>query len=132
MPKATKEKSKKKTSNKKQEEIVVDLKGKILGRAASDIAFYLQGKHKADYRPNNDDNGVVVRVKNAKQVKVTGNKKKDKTYWHYSGYPGGIYGRSFEDVMAKDPSKIIRWAVKGMLPDNRLRKGRLNRLIVEE
>ncbi|MDX1535285.1 MAG: 50S ribosomal protein L13 [Candidatus Spechtbacterales bacterium] len=125
-------KTKKKASKEKPEEIVIDLKGKVLGRAASEIAFYLQGKHRADYQPNHDKGGVVVRVKNVKKVKVTGKKKSDKIYYHYSGYPGGMRGRSFEEVLEQDPSKIIRWAVHGMLPDNRLRKNRLNRLIVEE
>lgn len=127
-----KEKTKKSKPKVEAEEIVIDLKGKILGRAATEIAFYLQGKHKANYQPNNDDGGVVVRVKNASKVKVTGKKKTDKIYWHYSGYPGGMYGRTYEEVMGKEPAKVIRWTVHGMLPDNRLRKGRLNRLIIEE
>ena len=114
-----------------REEIVIDASGKILGRISTQAAIYLQGKHKASYRPNIDEN-LVVRIKNAKKVKVTGKKKTDKIYWSYSGYPGGIYGRTFEEVVKKDPTRVIRYAVKGMLPKNKLQKPRLKRLIIEE
>ncbi|MEX0869805.1 MAG: 50S ribosomal protein L13 [Candidatus Spechtbacterales bacterium] len=128
--KKTKKETKPKTS-KKREEIVLDAKGKILGRLATEAAYYLQEKHSPAFRPNIDE-GTVVRVKNARKIKVTGNKSSDKIYWSYSGYPGGIYGRTFEEVFEKYPDRVIRSAVKGMLPKNRMQKPRLKRLIIEE
>lgn len=129
--KATTKKTKSKKPATKQEVIELDAKGKILGRLSSEIAIYLQGKHKPSYKPNMDED-IIVKVKNAKRIKVTGNKKTDKMYWHYSGYPGGIYGKSFGEIFEKDPAWIVRKSVERMLPANRLRKGRMKRLIVEE
>ncbi|MEX0877937.1 MAG: 50S ribosomal protein L13 [Candidatus Spechtbacterales bacterium] len=123
-------KTSKKTESKK-EVIELDAKGQILGRLSTEIAVYLQGKHSPAYKPNMDDD-TVVKVVNAKKVKVTGKKKTDKIYWHYSGYPGGIYGKTYEEMFEKDPTWVIRKAVERMLPDNRLRKGRMKRLIVEK
>lgn len=102
----------------------------VLGRLASRVAYILQGKHRADYQPNKAGD-TVVKIKNASKIKVTGNKLKDKIYWNYSGYPGGIYGRTYEEVFKKNPAYVIEYAVSRMLPKNRLRKERMKRLIIE-
>lgn len=108
---------------------VIDLKGKILGRAANEIAVYLQGKNKAHYATNIDmgDNVVVI---NAKKVVLSGNKSQDKEYTFFSGYPGGLRKVSYKSLLEKDPAKVVRHAVSGMLPKNKLRDQRLARLFV--
>lgn len=98
---------------------LVDASGKVLGRLASQIAKYLRGKHKPEFTPHADTGDYVI-VVNASQVKVTGKKEQDKIYYHHSGYPGGIKEISYEKLHAKNPSKIIELAVKGMLPKNSL------------
>lgn len=108
----------------------IDAAGKSVGRIASDVARLLQGKHLASYTPNIDQ-GDMVEVVNAAQVKLTGNKIEDKTYYHYSGYPGGMRHLPMKTVMAKNPGEVIARAVKNMLPKNRLQKGRLKRLTVK-
>jgi len=113
----------------KREWHLIDLKGKILGRTSPLIARFLQGKQKKDYAPYLDcgDNVVVI---NAGQVVVTGRKKEDKTYTHYSGYPGGLRTYSFAELLKTNPKKIIENAVSGMLPKNKFRSDRLTRLHV--
>jgi large subunit ribosomal protein L13 len=108
---------------------LVDLEGKILGRIANEIATHLQGKNKVMYSPNIDvgDNVVVI---NAKKVLLTQNKAAKKTYTSFSGYPGGLRTISYEKMMEKNPGEIIRHAVSGMLPKNKLRDQRLARLHV--
>lgn len=106
---------------------LVDVKDKILGRVATDIARLLVGKHKRQYAPNVDMGDWVV-VVNASKVKVTGKKEEQKTYFRHSGYPGGDKIERLRDLRKKDPTKIIRFAVKNMLPDNRLKDDRLARL----
>lgn len=108
---------------------LIDAAGLTLGRLATVLATYLQGKHKAQYTAHIDcgDNLIVI---NAAQIKVTGNKLTDKKYYHHSGYPGGIKERSLEDQLKRDPTKVIEAAVKGMLPKNRLQDDRLARLKV--
>lgn len=108
---------------------VVDASGKVLGRLASQIAKYLRGKHKPEYTPHVDTGDYIV-VINASQVKVTGNKEKEKVYYHHSGYPGGIKEATFEKLHAKDPTQIIELAVKGMLPKNPLGRDMLRKLKV--
>lgn len=107
----------------------IDASGQSIGRLASEIAKILQGKHKATYRPN-IDMGDFVEVRHAAQVKVTGNKLSGKTYYRYSGYPGGLKRTVLKDVFAKDPGEALRRAVRNMLPKNRLRDGRMKRLTV--
>lgn len=106
---------------------LIDVKNKILGRSAPEITKLLQGKHKSNYVPYLDigDNVVVI---NARSVKVTGNKTKSKVYTSYSGYPGGLKTITFEKLQAKKPQELIRHAVSGMLPKNKLRDRRLARL----
>ena len=108
---------------------LVDVKGKTLGRISTYIATLLQGKHKVNYVPYLDMGDYVV-VINAEKVKVTGKKAKQKIYTRYSGYPGGLKKETFEELLKKNPAKVIEHAVKGMLPKNRLRKKRLKRLFV--
>ena len=108
---------------------VVDASGKTLGRLATTIATYLQGKHKPIYTAHIDcgDNVVVI---NAAQIKVTGGKLQDKMYYRHSGYPGGLTAIRLVDQLAKDPTKVIEETVRGMLPKNRLSAERLKRLKV--
>lgn len=97
----------------------VDADGVVLGRLATTVANHLRGKHKAIFTPQTDCGDYIV-VVNAEKIKVTGNKVKDKTYFTHSGFPGGDRLISFEKLGATQPEKIIRLAVQGMLPHNRL------------
>ena len=108
---------------------LVDLKGKILGREATKIAMFLMGKGKP-YFVRNMDCGDYVVIINAKEVKVSGKKEQKKEYYRYSGYPGGLKTEKLEDLRARKPEEIIRHAVSGMLPQNRLRDKMLTRLFV--
>ena len=108
---------------------LVDLKNKILGREASNISFLLQGKNRSDYSPFLDTGDYVVAI-NAKYIKITGNKKNTKEYLSYSGYPGGLKTKSYKEMLANNPILIIKYAVNGMLPKNKLRKKRILRLFI--
>lgn len=108
---------------------LVDAEGKILGRMASQIAQVLNGKHKATFTSHIDVGDFVV-VVNAGKVKVTGKKFTDKKYYTHSQSPGGLKERSFKEMSEKFPERIIEHAVKGMLPNNRLRKDRMQKLKV--
>lgn len=108
---------------------LIDLKGQILGRTATRIAQILIGKGKVYFTPALDCGDFVVAV-NAAEIVVTGRKDKQKIYYRHSGYPGGLKSLTFEQLMKKDPRKIIRLAVKNMLPKNKLRDQRLARLKV--
>jgi len=98
---------------------LLDVKGKTLGRVATQLAHILRGKHKAIFTPHTDTGDFVV-VINAAQVRVTGNKFKDKIYYHHTGYPGGIKQENFADLQARIPERAIELAVRGMLPKNPL------------
>ncbi|MDH7476432.1 MAG: 50S ribosomal protein L13 [Microgenomates group bacterium] len=118
----------------KEKEVVrdwhlIDVKGKILGRVVPQIAIWLQGKHKSNYVPYLDMGDYVV-VINAQKIAVTGKKSKNKIYTYYSGYPGGLKKIFFEKMIQEKPQEIIRHAVSGMLPKNKLRDTRLTRLFV--
>lgn len=108
---------------------VVDASNKVLGRMATEIANRLRGKHKAEYTPHVDTGDYIV-VVNAEKVKVTGNKARDKTYYHHTGYPGGIKSITFEKLQDKAPEKVIEVAVKGMMPKNKLSRAMLSKLKV--
>jgi len=108
---------------------IIDVKGKILGRVASDIAHLLMGKGEA-YFVRNLDCGNYVVVVNAKEVKVTGNKEEQKNYYRHSGYPGGFRQETLGELRVRRPEEIITHAVKGMLPNNKLRDKMLKRLFV--
>lgn len=106
---------------------LVDAKGEILGRLASKIAQLLTGKGKATYSPHMDSGDYVV-VINAEKIELTGKKKTQKLYRSHSGYPGGFKEVSFAKMSLENPEEIIKHAVMGMLPDNRLKKDRQTRL----
>lgn len=108
---------------------LIDVKDKILGRAAVEIAAKLIGKAKP-YFVHNLDCGDYVVVINAKHVKVTGHKEKEKLYTRYSGYPGGMKTKMLWELRADKPDEIIRRAVMGMLPKNKLRDRMITRLFV--
>ncbi len=108
---------------------LMDLREKTLGRVSTDIAKLLMGKGKS-YFVRNLDCGDYVVVVNAQQVNVTGKKEQKKTYYRYSGYPGGLSSETFDRLRKRKPEEIIIHAVKGMLPQNRLRDSMLKRLFV--
>ena len=108
---------------------VVDASEAPLGRVATKIATLLTGKAKPMFTKHIDCGDYVV-VINAEKTIVTGNKNEDKMYYHHSQYPGGLKEEAFKDVMVKDPTKALTLAVRGMLPVNKLRPERLQRLKV--
>lgn len=108
---------------------LIDATDKTLGRLATNIANRLRGKHKPEYTPNVDTGDYIV-VVNAELVKVTGNKTKDKKYYRYSGYPGGMKSITFEEMIRRSPERVIQLAVKGMMPKNRLSRSMLGKLKV--
>lgn len=108
---------------------LVDVKEKTLGRISVEIAHLLMGKRKAYFAKNMDCGDFVV-VVNAKDVKVTGNKEKQKVYTRYSGYPSGLRSERLEELRARKPEEIIRHAVSGMLPKNKLHDKMLKRLFI--
>jgi large subunit ribosomal protein L13 len=121
-----------KTWNAKPGEIdrlwyVVDAEGKTLGRLATQIADMLRGKGKPEYTPHVDTGDFVV-VVNAEKIVVTGKKLDDKIYYRHSGYPGGLKSRSLREELARRPTEVLRKAVKGMLPRNRLARAQMRKL----
>ena len=108
---------------------LVDAEGKTLGRMATQIAEVLRGKRKPTYTPHVDVGDFVI-VVNASKVAVTGNKLEGKRYWRHSGYPGGIRSRTLGELLEQRPEEVIRKAVKGMLPRNRLARQQLRKLKV--
>ena len=109
---------------------VVDISGKVLGRAATRIARILMGKHRPQYTPHVDTGDCVV-VINAGQVKVTGSSKlKQRTYQRYSGHPGGRKVVTLEEMLAKKPEKVVTEAVRRMLPKSKLGTAMLKKLKV--
>lgn len=123
-----------KTQHIRQQDVVrnwhlIDADGAIMGRFATKIAELLMGKHKRNYSPHVDMGDYVV-VINAAKVKFTGKKRQQKKYQKHSGYPGGFREVSLENLMQKNPARVIELAVRRMLPDNRLRDKRMRRLKV--
>src|SRR2546423_12840695 len=108
---------------------VVDASGQTLGRLATQIANTLRGKRKPTYTPHVDTGDFVI-VVNAEKISVTGNKLADKRYYRHSGYPGGLKSRSLSEMLERRPEEVIRRAVKGMLPRNRLARKQLTKLKV--
>ena len=106
---------------------VVDADGKNLGRLASEIANVLRGKNKPQYTPHTDTGDFVV-VVNADKIAVTGNKLTQKIYYRHSGYPGGLKAESLGHLLQRRPAEVLRKAVKGMLPKNRLAAQQLVKL----
>src|SRR5882762_6720156 len=109
--------------------LLVDARGKTLGRLATQIAETLRGKRKPEYTPHVDTGDFVV-VINAEKIHVTGNKLADKRYYRHSGYPGGIRSRTLAEMLERRPEEVIRKAVKGMMPRNRLARQQLTKLKV--
>ena len=112
-----------------QKWLLVDAEGQTLGRMATAIATRLRGKHKPAYTPHIDTGDFVV-VINADKVRVTGNKAKDKIYHSHSGFTGGLKSISFEKLLEKAPERVIKQAVKGMLPRNSLGRAMFKKLKV--
>jgi len=118
-----------KAADIKREWHIIDASDKVLGRISTQIASLLMGKHKPIFSRHLDVGDFVV-VINAEQVRVTGNKLKQKLYYRHSGYPGGLKSVSLERMMQTHPTRVIEHAVKGMLPHNRLRAKMMKRLRV--
>lgn len=110
-----------------REWILLDAEGQVLGRLAVQIANILRGKHKATYTPHIDTGDFVV-VINAEKIKLTGKKEEDKIYVRYSGYRGGLKEFTAADVRAKHPDRLLKLAVKGMLPNNALCRKAIGKL----
>lgn len=108
---------------------VIDASQATLGRVSTRAASLLLGKGKPTVSPHVDGGDFVIII-NADKLKVSGNKSQDKKYYRHSGFPGGLTTRSLEEVMAKDSAEVIVRSVRGMLPVNKLRSGRLARLKV--
>jgi large subunit ribosomal protein L13 len=106
---------------------LVDADGQTLGRLATRIADTLRGKRKPQYTPHVDTGDFVV-VVNADKIAVTGNKLDQKRYYRHSGYPGGLRSRTLRDQLERRPTEVLRVAVKGMLPKNRLARQQLTKL----
>ncbi|OGI21272.1 MAG: 50S ribosomal protein L13 [Candidatus Moranbacteria bacterium RIFCSPHIGHO2_01_FULL_55_24] len=106
-----------------------DAQGKVLGRLATEVATTLSGKRKVSYAPHIDGGDFVVLI-NADGIAVTGNKRNDKIYHRFSGYPGGITSIALKDQLKKDSRKVLRQAVYNMLPKNKLRDRMLRRLFI--
>jgi len=118
-----------KASEIKRQWHTIDGSGKILGKLATQAASLLMGKHKPIFSRHLDSGDFVV-ITNAEKVQVTGNKTKQKVYYRHSGYPGGLKSISLEKLLETDPTQVIEYAVKGMLPKTRLRAGMMKRLKV--
>ncbi len=118
-----------KASELKPEWHVIDASGKPLGKLASEVATLLLGKHKPIYAPHLNTGDFVI-VINAAKVRVTGKKAQQKVYYRHSGYPGGLKSTTFATMMETRPTRVIEYAVKGMLPKNRLGRDMLKRLKV--
>jgi len=130
MPRKSKEqKTEKKIVTKPPIWHFVDVNGEILGRVSTKIAKLLIGKGKPDYTPNIQMGDKVV-VTNAANIKVTGKKLKQKIYYRYTGYHGSVKAEKLEDLLKRDPRKVIERAVRGMLPRNKLMKRRMANLYI--
>ena len=118
-----------KPTDRERNWLVVDAEGQTLGRLATQIADALRGKRQPTYTPHIDTGDFVV-VVNAEKIAVTGNKLDDNRYYRHSGYPGGIRSRTLREELERRPAEVIRKAVKGMLPRNKLARAQLTKLKV--
>lgn len=118
-----------KVSEIKREWHVIDASDKILGRLATEVARLLMGKHKSMFCRNLDVGDFVV-VLNAEKIRVSGDKARQKVYYRHSGYPGGLKSVTFEKLMQTHPTRAVEYAVKGMLPHNRLGASMIKKLKV--
>jgi large subunit ribosomal protein L13 len=118
-----------KPTDRERNWVLVDATGQTLGRLATQLANALRGKRKPEYTPHIDTGDFVV-VVNAEKISVTGNKLRDKRYYRHSGYPGGLRSRTLQEMLDRRPEEVIRLAVKGMMPRNRLARKQLTKLKV--
>ena len=109
--------------------LLVDAEGKTLGRLATQIADALRGKRKPTYTPHVDTGDFVI-VVNAEKIAVTGDKLAQKRYYRHSGYPGGLRSRTLREMLDRRPEEVVRKAVRGMMPRNRLGRKQLTKLKV--
>jgi large subunit ribosomal protein L13 len=116
-----------KASEVQRDWYVVDAEGQVLGRLATQIATLLRGKHKPTFTPSLDGGDFVV-VVNAEKIRVTGHKSEQKMYYRHSGYPGGLREIPYKEMLRKHPQRILYFAVKGMLPKNRMGRQLLKKL----
>ena len=116
-------------STRERNWLVVDASGRTLGRLATQIADALRGKRKPDYTPHCDVGDFVI-VVNAEKIAVTGKKLEEKLYHRHSGYPGGLRSRTLAQMLERRPEEVIRKAVKGMMPRNRLARAQITKLKV--
>ncbi len=111
----------------KRQTQTIDATNMVLGRLATKIAVFLRGKHRPDFRPNQDSGDIVV-IKNVDKVKLSGRKMEQKKYYRHSGYPGGLKETPFKKVFEKSPAEVLKRTVFGMLPRNKLRAEQIKRL----
>jgi large subunit ribosomal protein L13 len=116
-----------KPTDRERNWVLVDATGQTLGRLATQLANALRGKRKPEYTPHIDTGDFVI-VVNAEKISVTGNKLTDKRYYRHSGYPGGLRSRTLQEMLDRRPEEVIRLAVKGMMPRNRLARKQLTKL----
>jgi large subunit ribosomal protein L13 len=114
----------------KRENHKIDAEGKILGRLAAEIAVLLRGKENPNFLLNKDTGGFVT-VANVDKIKVSGKKMEQKQYYHHTGYLGGLKAESLESLSQRNPGEVLRRAVMGMLPKNKLRAKQIRRLKFE-
>ena len=118
-----------KTGEVSQDWYVVDAADKVLGRLAAEIARRLRGKHKPEFTPHIDTGDYIV-VLNVDKLRVTGRKAENKIYYRHSGYPGGIFSTNFAKLHARHPDRVLKLAVKGMLPKGPLGYAMLKKMKV--
>jgi large subunit ribosomal protein L13 len=118
------------TKKKQSKSHTIDATGKILGRLATQIAVLLRGKHKPDFVPYLDVGDSVI-IKNVGKLKISGKKIEQKKYFRHSGYLGGVKETPLKTLFKKDPQEVLRKAVFGMLPKNKLRAKQIKRLKIE-
>ena len=114
----------------KRDTHTIDATGKVLGRLAAQIAILLRGKHKPDFVPYKDMGDFVV-VKDVGKLKITGKKMEQKKYFRHTGYLGGVKEISLKQLFKENPAEVLRKAVFGMLPKNKLRANQIKRLKIE-
>lgn len=112
-------------------EIIIDAKKQKLGRLAVKIANILQNKESVNYDPRLEGGNKVI-VKNIAEIEISGNKEEQKIYYRHTGYMGHLKSKTYKEIFAKDPAWVLRHAVAGMLPKNRLQAKRLKQLIIEK
>ena len=117
------------TTDRNRDWVLIDATGLTLGRLATQIADLLRGKAKPEFTPHVDTGDFVVII-NAEKIAVTGKKRAEKMYYRHSGYPGGLKERTLDEMLERRPEEVIRKAVKGMLPKNRLARKQLTKLKV--